>query len=115
MQVNSSSVKALTAPYVAEYECVEARLGETDLLEKYDYIKITLLDKEQFEVSFKPKNGEKRAFKGPYSVDDKTREMTGEVGILGFKYREKVTVENGGFVISKNIGGRQLVMKFSVK
>lgn len=111
----NGSVKALTSPYIAEYECVEARLGEKNFLEKYDFIKITLLDKEQLEVSFKPKNGEKRVFRGAYSVDEKTRELSGEIGILGFKHKEKVTVKNGEFLIKKNIGSRPLIMKFSIK
>ena len=50
----SGSLKAITKPYIGEYECVAARLGESDLLEKYEFIKITLLDDEKMEVSFKP-------------------------------------------------------------
>lgn len=60
----SGSVKSLTKPYIGEYECVEARLGETDLLEKYEYIKITLIDDKKLEISFKPVNGSRRAFEG---------------------------------------------------
>ena len=56
----SGSLKAITKPYIGEYECVAARLGESDLLEKYEFIKITLLDDEKMEVSFKPKGGAKR-------------------------------------------------------
>ncbi len=77
------SIKSITKPYIAEYECVEARLGNLDLLEKYDYITITLLEKSEMLVSFKPKNGEKKSFKGEYTVNPETREFTGTAGIFG--------------------------------
>lgn len=109
------SIKAITAPYVATYECVEARLGNENLLEKYDYIIITLLDKKELEVCFKPVNGEKKSFKGEYSVDPQTREFTGEVGIFGFTFRESTKIERGEFTITKNILSAPLVMKFKMK
>ncbi len=109
------SLKSLTLPYIAEYECVEARLGEKDLLEKYEYIKITLLDKSEAEVSFKPKDGKKFAFTGEYTVDPETRVLEGEFGILGIRYKEKTTVRNGSFTIIKNLFGSTLYMQFKVK
>lgn len=109
------SVKSLTKPYIGEYECVEGRFGETDLLEKYEYINIYLVDDKKMEINFKPKNGERHSFEGEYSVDDKTREFTGEAGILGFKFKEKVIIENGEFVISKIIMSKPLIMKFKMK
>ena len=110
-----SSLKAITMPHIAEYECVEARLGNEDLLKKYEYFYITLLNKEELEVSFKEKEGKRATFKGGYSLDPKTRELTGEIGVLGFKYKESVTIKNGEFVIEKNIGPFPLYMKFKVR
>lgn len=110
-----SSLKTITMPYIAEYECVEARLGSEDLLKKYDYFYITLLNKDEFEVSFKEKDGKRSTFKGGYSLDPKTRELTGEIGVLGFKYKESVTIKNGQFVIEKNLGPFPLYMKFKVR
>lgn len=111
----SGSVKSLTKPYIGEYECVEGRLGETNLLEKYEYIKITMIDDKKLEISFKPKDGNNHTFEGEYSVDGKTREFTGEAGIFGYKFKEKVTIENGEFVISKIIMSKPLIMKFKMK
>lgn len=109
------SLKALSKPYIATYECVEARLGEQDLLEKYEYIKITLLDTKEFEVSFKPEGGEKRAFTGEYTIDPETREFQGEIGVLGFSFKEKTKIEKGGFVIARNFMNVPLYMKFELK
>lgn len=107
-----SSIKAISKPYIAQYECVTARLGETDLLKNFDYIKIILEDAQKFELVFKPKDGEKQTAEGSYSVDPKTRKLTGEIGILGYKYKESVTVKNGRFTISKIIGAKEFVAEF---
>lgn len=109
------SLKALTKPYIATYECVEAKLGEQDLLEKYEYIKITLLDSKEFEVSFKPKKGEKKSFVGEYTLDPETRDFTGEIGVLGFSFKEKTKIEKGEFVIARNFLYVPLYMKFKMK
>lgn len=109
------SIKSITKPYIAQYECVEARLGETDLLEQYEFISVTLLDNETLEVSYKPKEGQKQAFRTPYHFDPKTRELSGEAGILGHKLKEKVIIENGEFIINKTLGKQQLYLKFQLK
>lgn len=108
-------IKSITKPYISEYECVEARLGNDNLLEKYDYIKLTLLDGEQMELSYKLKDGDKKSYLCDYEIDDKTREITADFWLLGIEHREKVAIENGGFTIAKNLFGKPLVMKFKTK
>ena len=110
-----SSLKSITMPYIAEYECVEARLGSENLLERYEYFYITLLNKEELEVSFKEKDGKRTLLKGTYTIDPKTRELTGETGVLGFRFKESVIVQNGQFIIEKNLGPFPLYMKFKVR
>lgn len=109
------SLKSITKPYIGEYECVEARLGETEFLDKYDYIKISLLDDEKIEISYKPKDGQKKSYTGAYTVNPDTRELTGELGILGIKFREKTKIVNGKFTLTTNILAAPLIMKFKMK
>lgn len=109
------SIKSLTHPYAGEYECVEAKFGEKDLLESYEYIKITFLDAEKFEISYKPKDGQKRSFESNYTVDEGTRELTGELGIFGYKFREKIKIEHGEFTITKTMMNKPLIIKFKMK
>lgn len=111
----NSSLKAVAAPYINEYVCTEGKFGEKDLLEKYEYIKIILVDKENLEVRYKTENGDKKTLKGTYSVDEKTREMSADVGLLGFTVKEKVYVKNGEFVIKTSILKIPLYMKFEAK
>lgn len=109
------SIKSITRPYVAEYECVEARLGEENLLDRYDYIKITLVNKEELEINYKPKGGIKHSYSATYELNPDTKEFSGEIGILGFKFKEKTVIENGEFVIEKNILSKPLYVKFKAK
>lgn len=109
------SLKSLTRPYIAHYECTEATLGEENLLDMFDYIEIVLVDKEKMELIYKMKDGEKHSVESSYSFDIEKRELTADVGILGYKFRESTTIEHGRFTISKAIGTKQLIMKFKAK
>ncbi len=111
----SGSLKSITKPYIGEYECTSARFGENDLMEKYEFITISLLDDKKMEVSYKPKNGKKKTFEGAYEVNPDTREFTGEVGILGVKFKEATKIENGKFTLTKVIFSMPLVMNFKMK
>lgn len=109
----NSSVKSLTKPYITTYECKFARFGNEDLLEKYDYLKVTFLDDEQVEVSYKRKNGKKKIHVCDYRYDDETKQFETEIGILGFKFKQATKIENGAFTISMPILGKPLVMVFA--
>ncbi|MCM1546600.1 MAG: hypothetical protein NC033_06150 [Clostridiales bacterium] len=109
----NSSVKSLTKPYIATYDCTFAQLGKENLLEKYDYLKITFIDDEKLEVSFKKKNGKRHSYTAPYTYDDETGELKAEIGILGFKFRQATKIENGKFNLSMPILGKQLSMVFA--
>ncbi len=109
---NAGPLKSITNPHVAQYDCIEATFGEEDLLTKFDYIKITLVDKENLELSYKYKDGESRNLKSKYSFDVQTRTLTAEMGLLGYSFKQSTVIEKGKFTISKPIGGKQLIMKF---
>lgn len=111
----AGSLKALTKPYIAQYECTEAKLGDEDLLEKFEYITIVLEDKQTLKLIYKPKDGEKHVAESTYSLDTETRELTADLWILGYKFRQSTTVKNGKFTITKKIGDKQLVMNFKSK
>ena len=111
---NAGPLKSITRPYIAQYECVEAKLGDEDLLKKFDYIKITLLDKNNLELNYKQKDGENKLIKSKYSFDTKSHTLTAEIGILGYTIKQSTVIEKGKFTISKSISGKQLVMNFKM-
>lgn len=109
---NAGPLKSITHPYIAQYECVEATLGKEDLLKKFDYIKITLVNSDTMELNYKQKEGKNKTIKSNYNFDTKSRTLTAEIGILGYTVKQSTVVEKGQFTISKSIGGKQLIMKF---
>ena len=109
----NSSVRTLTKPYITTYECTSAVFGNENLLEKYEYLRITFLDDKQLEVSYKKKNGKKHAHVCDYTYDDKTGEIFAEMGILGFKFKQATVIENGKFTLSMPILGKPLIMNFA--
>ena len=111
---NAGPLKSITHPYIAQYECVEAKLGGEDLLKKFDYIKITLIDTDNLELNYKQKDGESKSIKSKYSFDTKSHTLTAEIGILGHTVKQSTVVEKGKFTISKSIGGKQLIMNFKM-
>ena len=110
----NGSIKSITQPYIAQYECKEARFGDMDLLKNYEFIKIIFLNKNEMELLFKPKSGEKKSVEGTYKIDPKTRELEGEIGILGHNFKERVKVEKGEFIISKIIAQKELYLRFEM-
>lgn len=112
----NSSLKDLTHPYINTYECTAARLGNENLLEQYEYFRITILDEKQLEISFKPKRfGKKRVYKCPYKFDNKTKELSAEVGILGYRFKQTTKITDGKFTISMPVFGKPLLMNFAVR
>lgn len=111
----AGSLKSITRPYIAQYECTEATLGDENLLEKFEYINIVLVNKDTMQVIYKPKNDKKQINETKYSFDNKTRELSAEIGIYGFKFKQSTVVEKGKFTVSKPIGKKQLIMKFKAK
>lgn len=107
-----SSLKELTHPCITRYECTYARWGESDFLDDFDYIRITLLDTEKMALEYKKTGEDAHSYECSYALDEKTGEFTAEAGALGIKLREKIKIENGKFTVSLPLMGRQLIMKF---
>ena len=108
----NSSIKELTDPYITRYECTYAAWGDQEFLEEFDYIRITLTDKEKLELSYKKKGDMPRVHTCRYSFDEKTGELTAEGGALGVKFKERVLIENGKFTIAFPISGKELILRF---
>ena len=111
----AGSLKSLTRPYIAQYECTEATLGDENLFDTYEYIEIILVNKEEMQLIYKPKNGDRKIVSTTYELDPKTRELSADIGIFGYKFKQTVIIENGKFTVTKAIGKKQLIMNFQVK
>lgn len=109
-----SSIKELTHPYMNTYECTRATLGDTNLLEDYDYFRIIIGEKNQLKIMYRKKDGSCNEFDSTYKFNEKTNELTAEIGIMGFNYKQKTIITDGRFTITMPIMSKQLVMIFEV-
>jgi len=112
---NSGGIKTITHPYIAEYQCVEAKLGEIDLLKDFEYFTINFNDTKEIEVNAKPKYGQLKSVKGSYTVDENTNELNCDFGILGYNFKQKIIIDKGEFCVSKPIGDKLFFIKFKAK
>ena len=69
----TGSLKALTKPYIAHYECYEGSFGGEDLMEKFDYVEIILQDKENLLLSSSRTAKNKRSKANTSSTTKRTR------------------------------------------
>ena len=107
-----SSLKDVTSPYITRYGCVEARYGGEDILQQFDYIRITLLDEENMELAYKFKGESKKSRVIKYTFDKESRQLNAEGGFLGVKFKQPVVVDNGEFTVSLTVGVKQLILRF---
>ena len=112
---NAGGIKTLTHPYIAEYQCVEAKIGEIDLLKDFEYVTINFNDTKEIEVNAKPKGGRLKSVKGSYTVDDKTNELNCDFGVLGYEFKQKIVIDKGEFYVTKPIGDKLFFIKFKAK
>lgn len=110
-----SGIKSLTKPYLNEYVCTYGMLGERDLLEDTEYIKVTFIDKQTLEISYKKTEGKKHAFECGYSHDDKTGEVVIDFGLFDAENKPRIIINDGRFTVSKQLGNKLLYMIFEVK
>lgn len=108
--VKESTLNDITKPYLGEYECKSATLGETDYTEDFSYIKLELKADETFSLHYCPKDGNKRTETGKYSYDK-------EKSVLRFQsetgdVEKEFPIKDGVILIQLRLGNKILVMKF---
>jgi hypothetical protein len=105
-------LKEITKPYLGEYECTQALLGENDYLKLFSYITCELKDKGVFTISYKSVDGKKKEIDGEY-------EYVKERKVLLVKdkkgYQREYPLENGRFTVIVPYGNKTLHLTFEQK
>ncbi len=107
-----SSLYSLSKPYLCEYECTSATLGGKDMLKLFKYVHVELKKDGTFTVCAKPNVGVLYKKSGAYTYDEDTKILSASLIVAKKKYSKSTKLENGGFVVSVNYSGKQLIMKF---
>ncbi len=108
------SLKDVEKPYVGEYSCREARLGNEDLLEDFDYITLDLKADGNFVLYYRKKGEKGRREKGEYTYDN-TRKVLILHGVTRKALNVELPLEKGEFVIVMRVGLKTLRLAFEQK
>lgn len=103
-----SSLTELSRPYVGEYTCEELRLGEEDMLDRFEYVRLTLGPDGDAQLTWRTMEGGEGETLLHYEMHEGsiTLSKAGRMGAYTFP------VEQGAIVITHNIIGRMLYAKF---
>lgn len=110
----NGSLKDVTKPYLGQYECESATLGEKDYAQDFSFIRLELKKDNEFTLYYSAKNGQKGEESGTYTYDEQEETLTisyGEFGVL----KRKFPLKNGEIYVTLPIGSQTLSMKFARK
>ncbi len=110
----SGSLKEITKPYLGVYECESATWGQREYLDEFSYIRLELLPKNEFTLSYELKTGKSGKEQGKYEVDEERKTL---ILTLNKKeeYKREFPLKNGSIVFTLPIASQTLVMKFTQK
>ena len=112
--IKDSTLLDVTKPYLGEYECEYARLGDKEFSDGFEFVTLELKRDGTYLLSFKQKDGEKHTETGAYQYDAKRN-------LLCISPRDKSALKkefpliDGVLTISAQIGNQQLIVRFAQK
>lgn len=110
----NGSLKDITKPYLGEYECESARIGDRELTDEFSFIRLELKRGGEFTLYYSPKNGVKGEESGTYVYDEKEQTLCLTYENNGV-FKRKFPLKNGEISVTLPIGSQTLSMKFTRK
>lgn len=104
----------ITKPYLGIYECKEARLGETDCLDRFSFIHLELKKDNKFIIHYQEEGCERKTLSGKYKYD-KEKELLVLQGFDGNFLKREFPLKNGELIVSFSLGEKTLILKFEQK
>ncbi len=112
--LRTGSLKDITKPYLGEYECDRATVGEKDYLENFAYIRLELEKDNNFVLHYKTKEGVKGEQTGKYTYDEKERAIYLSLGANG-ELKRKIPLDKGKLSLSFPLGSQIFCLEFTQK
>ena len=104
----------ITKPYLGEYECKSATLGNEEYVDEFSYIILELKADETFVLRYKTKNKTKGEEKGEYSYDKEKETITLTLGEKS-QFKREFSLKKGAICIEFPVGAKLFVMRFEQK
>lgn len=109
----SSTLQDISKPYAAEYKCKQLKMGEEDLLQDYEYLKLDLKNGGNFRCFYLDKRGNEGEYSGKYRVSKEAGEITFSSETNGEQKSYTFPYEKGTVMIRYLFGDRLLYGEFS--
>ena len=108
------TLKDIAKPYLGEYECKSARLGDKDFLDELKYLRMELKPNNVCVLRYCPKNGKTREWSGEYDYDRQTQtlRLRGE-GQTAFDKR--FPLKEGMLTVAFPVGEKTMILTFAQK
>ena len=106
------SLKDITKPYLGEYECQSARLGDTEYLDGFQNLILELKEDGVFFIRYQTKQGKRGEAQGEYAYDAVRKQIT-----LSYEggYTKSYPLIDGALHISFPVCGKMMIISFRQK
>lgn len=108
-----STLSDLSKPYVGFYECEQIQLGNEDMTERFDYIRLELSYGGEFSLTYKSKEGNEGGYGGTYSADTGAHKITLNANVGQMRKSFTFPMENGKIYADYMLRGKLLHAIFS--
>ena len=108
------SLTEITKPYLGEYECESATLGEQDFLGEFSYLRLELKSDGEFILRYQTKQGKQGQETGQYEYDEHTQSIR-FVAKGQYELDRNFPVEKGEICLTIPIGKQILSIRFAQK
>ncbi len=109
-----ATLPEITKPYVGEYECKSATLGEKEYLDEFSFVRLELRPDDTFTLSYASKDGKKGEETGKYAYDFEKESIT-FVGMGDYAIERTFPIKNGQIDVTFAIGRQTLHIRFAQK
>lgn len=107
-------LKEITKPYLGQYECQIATLGDYNLAEHFKSIVLELGENDTFTLTALDKSGKKRVETGKYTYNDKKQTLT-FYGENNRVFKRETSLCKGEFCITLPVGNKTVRLVFKQK
>ncbi len=109
-----ATLPEITKPYVGEYECKSATLGEKEYLDEFSFVRLELHADDTFTLSYASKDGKKGQETGKYAYDFE-KETISFLGLGDYAIERTFPLKNGQIDLTIALGKQTLHIRFAQK
>lgn len=107
-----STLKDISRPYVGEYQCKTLMFGDEEMIDRFEYVKLTLDGKDAFIFRARDEFGHDYTYEGTYQYHDDRFTFTGGFGIR--KMSRDIRYDQGTLSIDLPFAGKLLHAEFAL-